>query len=425
MSFASASDWRDVYVASAARGLSMAGDFLAATALALALQSAGYGGMAVAGLSLAATLPIVALSPLTGRLVDRVDSRTLLLVAGLVQAGVCLALAFVRHPVAIIGLVGLLACGLAVTQPAFAALLPAMVREDDLPKASAIGQTANMTGLLIGPALAGVLVGQFGVRLPLLLDAATYLAIVVASMFLRTRRGGVFSRPAGSGAAPAAWRLRRDPLLLAMVLAVAGVVAGVAGVNVIDVFFIRETLGASPTAYGLVAAAWTGGMLAGSWILARYANRWRDDGGLVMGMLVMLAGACVAVLIGSAVPAAYLLVPLWLVGGAFNGGENVLSNVFMARRVPEHARGQAFAALNGAVQGAALVGYLIGGLLLERFAPRPLVAAVALAGIAIVVIVAVPVARVVRRERAAEAAPAPLTPPILDLSRSTSGNSLR
>src|SRR5918993_136253 len=196
MSFASASDWRDVYVASAARGLSMAGDFLAATALALALQSAGYGGMAVAGLSLAATLPIVALSPLTGRLVDRVDSRALLLVAGLVQAGVCLALAFVSHPVAIIGLVGLLACGLAVTQPAFAALLPAMVREDDLPKASAIGQTANMTGLLIGPALAGVLVGQFGVRLPLLLDAATYLAIVVASMFLRTRRGGALSRPA-------------------------------------------------------------------------------------------------------------------------------------------------------------------------------------------------------------------------------------
>ncbi len=126
-----------------------------------------------------------------------------------------------------------------------------------------------MSALLVGPALAGVLVGQFGYGLPLLLDAATYLAIVVA---------GCSCAPAAaapSRARPAAarrrcgWRLRRDPLLLAMVLAVAGVVAGVAGVNVIEVFFIRETLGASPTAYGLVAAAWTGGMLAGAWILAR------------------------------------------------------------------------------------------------------------------------------------------------------------
>jgi MFS family permease len=407
MSFASASDWRDVSVASAARGLSMAGDFLAATALALALQSAGYGGLAVAGLSLAATLPIVLLSPLTGRLVDRVDSRPLLLVAGLVQATVCAVLAFVAHPVAMIGLVGLLACGLSVTQPAFAALLPSMVREDDLPKASAINQTAGMAGLLLGPALAGLLVGQFGVRVPLLLDAATYLAIVVAGLFLRTRRGG---RPATTAAAVAAagWRLRRDPLVLAMVLAVAGVVAGVAGVNVIDVFFIRETLEASPTAYGLVTAAWTGGMLAGSWILARYAKRWwQDDGGLVMGMLVMLAGACAAVLVGAAVPAAYLLVPLWLVGGAFNGGENVLSNVFLARRVPEQARGRAFAALNGTIQGAAIVGYLLGGLLLERFAPRPLMAVVAILGLVVVIVVAVPVARVARRERAAVAAPTP------------------
>lgn len=408
MSFASVSDWRDVYVASAARGLSMAGDFLAATALALALQSAGHGGMAVAGLSLAATLPIVLLAPLTGRLADRVDSRTLLLGAGLVQVAVCLALAFASaEPVLVIALVGLLACGLAVTQPAFAALLPAMVREDDLPKASAINQTATMTGLLVGPALAGILVGQFGVRVPLFLDAATYLAIVVASLFLRTRRGGAVARKAAD-AAGTAWRFRRDPLLVASVLAVAGVVAGVAGVNVIDVFFIRETLGASPTAYGFVAASWMAGMVAGSWLLARFAKRWKDDGGLVTGMLIALGGACLAVLFGSLVPAAYLLVPLWLVGGAFNGGENVLSNVFMARRVPEQFRGRAFATMSAAVQGAALVGYLLGGLLLERFAPRPLMAAVAVAGLAIVAIVAVPVSRVARRERAAKAAaPAP------------------
>ena len=103
-------------------------------------------------------------------------------------------------------LVALLACGLAVTQPTLAALLPAMVRPADLPRASAISQTAGSLGALAGPALAGLLVGQFGTRVPLLLDAVSYLALVAAGLLLRTRRGGrpARRRRAGRRAARAA-----------------------------------------------------------------------------------------------------------------------------------------------------------------------------------------------------------------------------
>ncbi|MET7673174.1 MFS transporter [Micromonospora luteifusca] len=184
------SRWSDVWLAATARGVTICGDFLAATALALALQGAGAGGLAVSGLLLAATLPLVVLAPLAGRLADRVDSRTLLVTIGLLQAAICALLAVVDHPVLVVGLVTLLACGLAVTQPCLAALLPAMVRPADLPRASAISQTAVSLGALGGPVLAGLLVGQFGTRVPLLLDAATYLALVVAGLLLRTRRGG-------------------------------------------------------------------------------------------------------------------------------------------------------------------------------------------------------------------------------------------
>ena len=272
-----------------------------------------------------------------------------------------------------------------------------MVHPDDLPKASAIGQTATMAGSLAGPALAGFLVGQFGTRPPLLVDAATYLAIVVAGLLLRTRRGRV--TPVISDHAPAAaWRLRGDPLVFAILLAIAGVIAGV---NVIEVFFIRATLGASPAAYGLVNAAWTGGMLAGSWVFARLIRRWTEDGSLAGSMLGLLGGCCLVVAVAAAAPSVAFVVPLWLAGGLMNGGEGVLSTVLLARRVPEPFRGRAFAALNAAVQGAALVGYLVGGLLLERFAPRPLVAMSGAVGALVVVAVAVPVGRVIRRERAA------------------------
>jgi MFS family permease len=394
--------WRDVYVAAGARGISTCGDLLAATALALTLQGAGAGGLAVAGLLLAATLPLVALAPLTGRLADRVDSRVLLVTAGVGQAAICAALAFVAHPLAVIVLVALLAAGLAVTQPTLAALLPDMVGREHLPRASAVNQTAGSVGALVGPALAGLLVGQFGVRLPLLIDAATYLAVVAAGLLLRTRRGRSGAPPRAArpatGARPT-WRLWHDPLLRASLISLVAVVAAVGAVNVVIVFFVRETLGASTTTYGVVEASWTAGMVAGPWLLAALARRARDDGSLLTGLLVQLGGASAVVAASALVGAPGWLVPLWLFGGVFNGGVNVYENLLLASRVPPAHRGRAFATLGGAVSGVGMAGYLAGGLLLAYIEPRVLFAGLGLAGIAVVAALVAPVLRAVRRER--------------------------
>ncbi|KAB1923806.1 MFS transporter [Micromonospora noduli] len=433
------SRWSDVWLAAAARGTTICGDFLAATALALALQGAGAGGLAVSGLLLAATLPLVVLAPLAGRLADRTDSRTLLVTIGFGQAAICALLAVVEQPVLVVGLVALLASGLAVTQPCLAALLPAMVRPADLPRASAISQTAVSLGALGGPVLAGLLVGQFGTRVPLLLDAATYLALVVAGLLLRTRRGGrrpaavssdaaasqatvspatvssdaaaspaaAANRPAVSGgvATPGGteigWRLRRDPLMLVMVVSTAVVIAAIGGINVIEVFFIRETLEGSATTYGLVSAAWMAGMLPGTWLAVRLARRLDDDAGLVRGVLATLAVCSLMVLLAATVPAAGVLVPLWLVGGAANGGENVFANLLTARRVPEAMRARAYASYGAAVQGGSMAGFLIGGALLAVVPPRPLIAGAGVVGLLVVLVFVPFVTRAVRRASSA------------------------
>ncbi|MDG4795298.1 MFS transporter [Micromonospora sp. WMMD1082] len=406
------SRWLDVGLATSARGIATCGEYLAATTLTLSLQSSGAGGRAVAGVLLAATLPLVVLAPLTGRLADRVDSRTLLVGAGLAQSVLCLGLAYAGHPLLVVCLVALLASGLAVTQPVLSALVPSMVRAVDLPRATALNQTAGTLGILTGPALAGFLVGGFGTRVPLLVGAVGYLALVLAGLLLRTRRGGarrsvaigegvaaVESAGVG-GSAGEQWRLRRDPLLVAMVATLAGVIAAIGAINVIEVFYVRETLGASASVYGLVTGAWTLGVLCGAWIFARLARRFTDDGTLVQGGLLLLGGCCLMVLASVTVPAALLLVPIWLLGGICNGGDNVFHTVVLARRVPEAARGRAFAAVGAAVQGAAMVGYLIGGLLLEVTAPRPLIVGCGVAGLLVLLGFVVPVRRAVLAERA-------------------------
>ncbi|MGW5011477.1 MFS transporter [Micromonospora chalcea] len=392
--------WPDVWLAATARGISSCGNFLVTSALTLALQSAGAGGLAVSGLLLAATLPLVALAPLTGRLADRVDSRVLLIATGLGQGATCLALAYAPGPALVIALVALLATGLAVSQPVISALVPVMVRPEDLPRAGALNQTAGTLGALAGPALAGLLVGQFGTRVPLLLGALSYLSLVGAGLLVRTRRGGRRVTVGAAAAVAPPWRFRRDPLLTVMVGSVAAVIGAVGAVNVIEVFFIRETLGSSATVYGLVTGSWTLGIVLGAWLFARVARRLADDGALLGTGLVLLGGCCLAVLVSAAVPAAWLLVPIWLLGGVGNGGDNVFNNLLLARRVPEAARGRAFAVFGAAAQGAAMGGYLVGGLLLEVAGPRTLIAGCGVAGLLVVAALAGPVRRAVRAERA-------------------------
>ncbi|GLW32153.1 MFS transporter [Actinoplanes regularis] len=396
MSFTSVdSRWTDVYLVAGGRAISVCGDFLAATTLALVLQQTGHGGLAVSGLMLAAALPLALLTPFTGRLADRADSRTLLVSVGLGQAVVCAVLAYVTHPVVIIALVALLAAGLAVTQPTMQALLPRMVAREDLAKAGGISLTASQVGMLVAPALAGFLVGQTGPRVPLLLDAVSYLALVGMALLIRTRRHGA---AAAAAADPVPFRLRADRSLTVMTVAIAAVVAGVGAVNVFDVFFLRETLGASATMFGLVAAAWT----VGSVLVTPFFGRIPQHRLTIRVVLAVLAGACAAILAGATVGAAGWLIPLWIFGGACNGALNICITVIVGTRVPAEAHGRAFATVTSVVQGAGLLGYLMAGPLIEQFDPRVLVAGTGAAGL-LAALACVPLVR--RSESRSESLP--------------------
>lgn len=403
------SGWTDVYLASAAKAVSAAGDLLAAIALVLELQQRGLGGFAVAALLIAEAAPPVLLVRWAGRLADRFDSRWLLVLTGLAQAAVCVALAFASGLAEIIALVAVLSAGLALTQPCLSALVPEMVGPDDLPRATALSQTATAAGAMLAPALAGVLMGHFGLRVPLLADAATYLAIAVAGGLIRTRRG---ARPATQPADLAekqqtGWRLRQDQLVWAAVVLIGAVVTAAGLVNVAEVFLIRGTLHSSATVYGLLDSVWVAATMAGAWLLAR---RRPSDPALGRALLATLALTCLSVAAFAVVPAVGWLVPVSLLGGLGNGGANNAASVLIGRRAPAAARGQAFAVVGAVVSAATTAGYLLGGLLLALIPVRPAIAVAGLAGLVVTAAFALPVLRACRRERA-QSDPRPASEP--------------
>jgi MFS family permease len=379
------SRWADVHIAAFAQFFGALATFLVMVTLVLGLQRRGASGVEVSILIISEALPMVLLGKYIGRLVDRVDSRRLLIIAGAGQLVAAFALAQAEQFSLVVAGAIALSIASGIAQPTRSALVPAMVHRDDLPKASAIGQTAGSAGMMTGPALAGFMVGGFGVHNTLQIAALGFAATIVAGLLLRTRRGGAFTpAPATGHKAGPAWELRQDRLLWTSVWGFAAVLGAISAVNVVLVFFILGSLNSSEGVYGLVESMWTVGVLIGAWVYSRLIKPTTTDGKLAALTFGTLAVISLALVLIGGVQQALWIVPCYLLGGMQNGGLNVLTGTLLGRRVPAEARGRASTATAMRVQAGALIGYIAGGLLLELSEPRWIVLGCGLLGLIIV-----------------------------------------
>ena len=175
-------------------------------------------------------------------------------------------------------LVVVLQCGQAVAGPTWGALIPRIVGDGEVGRVLALQQSLLAVTAVAGAALAGLVVGAHGTAAALWLDAATFGGLLVAAALVRTRRGG---RPAGGPAdrtAAASPRprtldglrvLRRDRLVWLVFAWTVPFVIVLEGVNVVEVFLVRDDLGASATAYGVLQGFFGAGAVAGSWLAGR------------------------------------------------------------------------------------------------------------------------------------------------------------
>lgn len=370
---------RDLRIVVLARAVSLLGDELALIALLLRTQGRGGGAWPVVALLLAGGLPLVLLAPLVGRLVDRLDSRRLLLTSGCGQLACCLALATLPGQPVILGLVAALGTGQAVNSASWQALLPGIVGVDRLPAALGISQATSTVAGIAAPVIAGLLTGWYGARLPLLVDAASFTAVALAALTIRTRRGGA----TGPAADPrGGWAIvRADRLLLPLVgmLSVFVLLGGM--VNVVEVFLVRETLHASATWYGVLGSGWGVGLLAGALLGGRVPG---GPGAQRRLLRLVLAGATGLSLglagMGLAPTVAWVL-PAVLAGGVCNGLLNLAIGSLVGMRSAEAVRGRVAAIVGGLASAGQVGAMLLGGLLASALAPRQIFLLAGLLGV--------------------------------------------
>ena len=370
-----ASLWRvrDLRIAVLARAVSLLGDELALVALLLRTQGRGGGAWPVVALLLAGALPLVLLAPLVGRLVDRVDSRRLLLSSGCGQLACCLALATLPSRPVMLALVAALGTGQAINSASWQALLPGIVGLDRLPAALGISQATSTVAGIAAPAAAGLLTGWYGARLPLLVDAASFAAVALAALAIRTRRGGTTATapdPRGGWAI-----VRADGLLLPLVgmLSVFVLLGGM--VNVVEVFLVRQTLHAGPTWYGVLGSGWGVGLLAGALLGGRVLGRFnaRSSGAqrrLLRLALVSAIGLSLGLAGMGLAPTVVWVLPAVLAGGVGNGVLNLAIGSLVGMRSAEAVRGRVAAIVGGLASAGQVGAMLLGGLLASVLAPR-------------------------------------------------------
>jgi Arabinose efflux permease len=250
----------------------------------------------------------------------------------------------------------------AIDAPARQAFVSEMVGRDLLPNAVGLNSAIFNGARLIGPAIAGLLIGASGgdTAPAFAVNAASFAVTIGALLAMRTdelRRSDRVARARGQLRAGLAYTWSRADLRLAMVLAF---VIGTFGFNfqVTIALMAREVLGLGAEGFGLLSTAFAVGSLTGALVSTRRTARPRQRfllvSAAVFGLLTVACG-----LVPGTWPFALMLVPTGAAALLFS----VANNSFVQLGADPQMRGRVMALyftcfLGGTPLGAPLIGWV-------------------------------------------------------------------
>jgi MFS family permease len=326
----------------------------------------------IALLSLGWSLPAAFLGPVCGVPVDRFGPRKVLIVADLGAAVVSLALAFSTSYAQLVALGALIGFARAIADPAFSALAPRLVDDDQLLRANALLGAALQSSIAFGPLLAAAAIGAWGPRGAFIIDAVTYLVgiAVVVPLHLRPVRHD----DAHAETTRSVWRdlqqgLRvvqgrpavRDLLMLGMsVYLVWGAYA------VIEPIYVRDVLHRPPSTFALLQAGFGVFLLANGLLVARVGERITRVRTVALAALTCAAAAPVYVGTHSIV-AAFVGICVW---GAATAWFIAPHRTLVQRATPMAAHGRVMALDSTLRSWAHVIALPTAALLLGAFGVR-------------------------------------------------------
>lgn len=337
------------------------------------MTALGASATMIALVQTATSLPVFFLALPAGTFADIFDRRKLLLWAHvwmLAAAGLLAALTYAGATTqwGLLVFTFAVGAGVAVSLPAFQAVVPEILPKEEIPAAFTVSGVAMNIARAVGPALSGVVIAAAGAASVFALNALSFLAAFY--IILRWRRvAPVTTLPPERvlRAMRAGLRYARHaPPLQSVIVRTGAFIFGASALWALLPLRVQRELGTSAAGYGVLLGAIGVGALGGAFALA-WLRRTLGADLLVALSSVVFAGATVAL---SLLTDFYLLSAAMMLGGA--GWMAVMSslNAAAALSVPAWVKARALALYLLVFQGGLALGSFVWGFVAERAGSR-------------------------------------------------------
>jgi MFS family permease len=298
----------------------------------------------VALVQAATSLPMFLLSLPAGAVADVLDRRRLLILTqGWMTAAAFGLWAFTAAgattPWILLGFTFLLGLGAALNGPAWQASIPEMVEREDLPAAVTLGSIGFNIARALGPALAGLVVASAGVAVTFLVNAISFLGVLIV-LFTWRRPVEEAMLPAERiwGAMTTGLRyVRHAPEVVAPIVRGCTFVFCGSSLWAFLPLVAKDELKAGPEGYGLLLGALGVGAVTGALVLPRLKRDNSMDGVVAVATVVFTAATLALAYVKSFW---LLMLAMLLAGGAWLSLLSSL-NVAVQTVVPSWVRGRA------------------------------------------------------------------------------------
>jgi MFS family permease len=284
------------------QAVSLIGTWLQITAQSWVVWELSHSETALGIVAMLGALPILLLGPWAGVLADRLNRRWLLictqagmmLLAFTLAALVQLQLVQIWHVYILSGLVGTFAALDFPTQQAFLGDLAGM---GEVRKAVNMNAMFLQASRMVGPALAGWVIGQWGTAIAFWLNGASFLAVIASLLAVQATQHR--QPPTGNSVLADLWEgmrfLRGQPRIQdLLILSICITLLALSMLTMMPAFASERLGGDASTLGSLLAASGAGALTSVVFIMPLAQSRRRV--GLVMSLAVVWAGAWFLVL---------------------------------------------------------------------------------------------------------------------------------
>jgi MFS family permease len=288
-------------------------------------------------------LPMLGLTMYGGSMADRFEKRNILLITQVAQIllAATMGVLVYTNTVQIWHVVLIAACLGTVNafeMPAVSAMVPELVEKHEIGDAMAVDRSSFHTTRLVGPAIAGLVIGQFGAAMAFFANAFSFIPLMLALRTIKPRAIGNEAEEAArqTGFMDGVAFVKSDPPTLAMITMMALMTCFPAPVLMVLLpLYSRTELHLQASGMGFMMSVNAAGALLGSvWLLGVAPERRFSRLAVVsVGVALSLWGLAAFKIV--AVAAAFLFVLSICLASTFG-----LVNTIIQERAPDHLRGR-------------------------------------------------------------------------------------